>query len=197
LLSREEGDKVDRNSDSARVEAGASRERILAAAHEVLAARGERAEVREVAARAGVGVGTLYRHFGDRGGLVAAALAEASRRMLERVRTAAAEAHARTALRAVLKVLAEEHGRSGAVFALARAEGLPPDSSVAADLREVREAVIEVFEQGRVLGTFRADLDPEVATGVLMASLDLLAGGNTGRHTAVADLLLDGAGPHR
>jgi AcrR family transcriptional regulator len=47
-------------------------ELLVAAAREVFAERGSDASLEEVARRAGVGVGTLYRHFGDRDALVEA-----------------------------------------------------------------------------------------------------------------------------
>ena len=52
-----------------------NRERVLAAAHRLLSEAGvEAVEIREVARAAGVGVGTVYRRFGDKGGLLAALL---------------------------------------------------------------------------------------------------------------------------
>lgn len=55
-------------------EAGArrTRETLLAAAAEVFVERGVQAPIRDIAARAGVGVGTVYRHFPDRAELVVA-----------------------------------------------------------------------------------------------------------------------------
>lgn len=185
---------MNRNSDSdVRSDAVVSRDRLLAAAHEVLTARGEHAEVREMAARAGVAVGTLYRHFGDRGGLVSAVLEDSSRRTLERVSAAAAEPNARTALRAVIHVFADEYGRGGSLFALARQEQLPEDSSVTDDLRRIEEALVDLFEQGRLVSAFRPDLDARLASAMLIASLEVFAGPAQGRDPgAVADLLLDG-----
>lgn len=57
-----------------RVRADARRnvDALLEAATAVFAASGVDAPVREIAARAGVGVGTVYRHFPQRSGLVAA-----------------------------------------------------------------------------------------------------------------------------
>ncbi|MCP3424297.1 TetR/AcrR family transcriptional regulator [Nocardioides pinisoli] len=55
-------------------EAGArrTREALLTAAAEVFVERGVQAPIRDIAARAGVGVGTVYRHFPDRAELVIA-----------------------------------------------------------------------------------------------------------------------------
>ena len=49
-----------------RSDARLNRERILAAACEVFAEQGLDGEIREVAERAGVAVGTIYRHFENR-----------------------------------------------------------------------------------------------------------------------------------
>ncbi|GAB2996627.1 TetR/AcrR family transcriptional regulator [Saccharothrix stipae] len=61
-----------------RADAAKNRAKILAAATEIVAARGiEGLAMADVAAASGVGVGTLYRRFGDRSGL-AHALIDAS-----------------------------------------------------------------------------------------------------------------------
>lgn len=56
----------------ARADARRSLDALLKAALEVFAASGVDAPVRDIAARAGVGVGTLYRHFPQRADLIAA-----------------------------------------------------------------------------------------------------------------------------
>lgn len=74
-----------------RADAQRNRERILAAAEEVFLERGAGASLDDVARRAGVGIGTLYRRFPTREALLAAAysarflkVAEASRRRADR-----------------------------------------------------------------------------------------------------------------
>jgi AcrR family transcriptional regulator len=56
-----------------RVDAERNRQRILTAAREVFAEQGIEAPMEDVARRAGVGVGTLYRRYPTRADLVAAA----------------------------------------------------------------------------------------------------------------------------
>ncbi|GAA4524892.1 TetR/AcrR family transcriptional regulator [Amycolatopsis samaneae] len=58
-----------------RKDAQRNRERVLTAAGEVFAELGATAQVEDVARAAGVGVGTIYRHFGSRDELVAALVA--------------------------------------------------------------------------------------------------------------------------
>jgi AcrR family transcriptional regulator len=63
-----------------------NRERVLAAAHRLVSESGvEAVEIREVARAAGVGVGTVYRRFGDKAGLVASLLDERERRFQDRL----------------------------------------------------------------------------------------------------------------
>lgn len=59
-----------------RADAQRNRERLLAAAEEVFLARGTDASMEDVAKRAGVGIGTLYRRFPTREALLAAAYSE-------------------------------------------------------------------------------------------------------------------------
>src|SRR5450759_1493922 len=56
-----------------RADALRNRARLLSAATEAFAAEGEDVALEAVAARAGVGIGTLYRHFPNRDALVVAA----------------------------------------------------------------------------------------------------------------------------
>ncbi|MFE5815267.1 TetR/AcrR family transcriptional regulator [Streptomyces sp. NPDC056479] len=76
-------------SRSKRADAVRNQQTLLAAAAEVFVTSGVEAPIREIAARAGVGMGTIYRHFPTRADLVTAvyrhqieACAEAGPRLL-------------------------------------------------------------------------------------------------------------------
>src|SRR5690349_12269794 len=56
-----------------RADAQRNREKLLAAAAEAFAEEGDGVALETVAARAGVGIGTLYRHFPNRDALIVAA----------------------------------------------------------------------------------------------------------------------------
>ncbi|HWJ85425.1 MAG TPA: helix-turn-helix domain-containing protein, partial [Cellulomonas sp.] len=56
-----------------RADAVRNREKLLAAAVDAFGADGADVPLETIAARAGVGVGTLYRHFANRSALVEAA----------------------------------------------------------------------------------------------------------------------------
>src|SRR4051794_41510603 len=73
-----------------RADAERNRARILAAASELFAQRGLDASMPELAERAGVGVGTLYRAFPDKDHLLAAVMAERLRWLAGDIETAIA-----------------------------------------------------------------------------------------------------------
>lgn len=71
-----------------RADAARNRLRVLAAAERLFAARGVAAvTMDDVAGEAGVGKGTLYRRFGDKGGLAVALLDERERELQQRILT--------------------------------------------------------------------------------------------------------------
>ncbi|OPC80884.1 TetR family transcriptional regulator [Embleya scabrispora] len=77
---------------AARADATRNREAIIEAASEVLATRGTAVDVREIAARSGVGMGTLYRHFPKKEDLIRTVLHREFSRWADSARQTAIEA---------------------------------------------------------------------------------------------------------
>lgn len=71
-----------------RADARRNRDRIVACARELIAERGAEVPTEEVARRAAVGVGTVYRHFPDRSALVRAVALDSFHRAVEIARAA-------------------------------------------------------------------------------------------------------------
>jgi len=88
-----------------RSDARRNRERILAAAEEVFLERGAGVSLEDVAKRAGVGIGTLYRRFPTREELLAAAYSARFEAFAETSRARSAEMDPLGALRAYLEEL--------------------------------------------------------------------------------------------
>jgi len=86
-----------------RADARRNRDQILAAAKEIFAEQGVSVPMEEIARRASVGVGTLYRRFRDRDALLRAVLED----VIERVVVEAREAHRTepTAWRALVRIM--------------------------------------------------------------------------------------------
>lgn len=75
----------------ARADARRNRERILVAARDLVVERGPDVPLEEVARAAGVGIGTLYRRFGDRQALLRAVVLDALEATATAARDTAAE----------------------------------------------------------------------------------------------------------
>ena len=108
---------------SARVDARRNRERLLAAARELLASDGVDVPVREIAQRAGVGVGTLYLHFPRREDLVDAVLEDAFDGYVALAEAALAESDAWTGFTTFVEQVTR-HARDAHGMALSYDEAL-------------------------------------------------------------------------
>src|SRR3954470_4211003 len=71
-----------------RADARRNRESVLDAAGDLFARHGDAVQMDEIAERAGLGVGTLYRHFADKRALVAAIIGRRFEAMTALARTA-------------------------------------------------------------------------------------------------------------
>jgi AcrR family transcriptional regulator len=71
-----------------RADARRNRERIMAAAGELFARRGRAAQMEDIAAHAGLGMGTLYRHFPSKQALLTAMVGERFQGMADLARAA-------------------------------------------------------------------------------------------------------------
>jgi AcrR family transcriptional regulator len=181
-----------------RADATANHTRIITAAAAVFAERGREAEMREIAERAGVAVGTLYRHFANREDLLHEVLRQTLDTTLARLREAAAIDDPCDALRALMHELGRLHAEFQPLLSVIHDERLSrrsPDESEE-QKKEVAGRFIAVIagliERGKRLGVFRPDLDPEVTAGALMGSViafELLA--PTRCYAAIADSLAD------
>lgn len=192
-----------------RADAIANHERILCAARELFASRGANTEMRDIAERAGVGVGTLYRHFASRDALFFGLLNQTREATLARLREAAALPDPRDALRATAHAMAAAHAMHGALFAAmrdARVPLPPPGDDTAAcaappcgegtpnrgGFVELRAVIAATVERGVAAGIFRANADVDTAVTVLVACLGPPASRLDARDSAAAaDALTD------
>ncbi len=179
---------------AARSDALVNRDRILEAAREVFARRGLDAEMKEIAERAGVGVGTLYRHFEGREALLSALLQLTKEHMLRRLQGAVETDDPRDALRAMIRAGTEVCEHFGALTEAMLAGQL---DRLHGGHTEFKELLADLLRRGMREGIFRSDLDvPAVVTVVesIFTSGTLLnfaaERSFRGAGDAIADLLL-------
>src|SRR3954466_10980897 len=141
-----------------RADAVRNRERVIAAAAEVFAEKGEDAVVPEIAARAGVGKGTVYRCFPTKDHLVGAVATERARWFEREARAAAAADDPWTAFSAFITRFAEAHACDrGMVFSMAQGVELPELTEARA---AAQAALSELMDRAKAQGRMRADADP-------------------------------------
>jgi AcrR family transcriptional regulator len=157
-----------------RADARRNRDRVVTAAKEVFAEQGAGASLDEVARRAGVGPGTLYRHFPNRAALQEAVYREAIEELGELGRKLVATHEPGPAVQTWLRLLVDHMvARRGLADALVDAVG--KGSEVFADCHRVlHETGHELVERARTAGAVRAELDQRdllwMAHGVSMAA---------------------------
>ncbi|WP_433059258.1 TetR/AcrR family transcriptional regulator [Dactylosporangium sp. CS-033363] len=139
---------------------------MLEAAEEVFAAEGVGASTEAVARRAGVGIGTVFRHFPTKEALLEAVLVERMRALVEHARAAAGDADPGTALFGFLEhVVAQSASKN----ALAGAVG--DVTEVVGDVRgELLGAVDVLVAKARDAGALRRDVGATEVVAVLVGA---------------------------
>jgi AcrR family transcriptional regulator len=181
---------------------------ILSAAEEVFAAQGlHAAHMGDIAARAGVAVGTLYNHFKDRESLLAGLLAARRAALLGRIdealRGSTGAASFRDRLRALLVVMldhAEVHQKFFHILMQGEVgryqETFPSVCNMPSDtMKEIFGRVDKLMKQGLRGGELRAEVG-DLAAVLFMGMVRAMAIRNVVLHTttesgAQTDRLLD------
>jgi AcrR family transcriptional regulator len=144
----------------ARVDARRNRERLLAAARDLLAADGVDVPVREIAQRAGVGVATLYRHFPTRGHLVDAVLEDAFEEYVASAEAALADTDAWRAFTGFVEQVVAVHARNRGLKDVVETRAHGRDRA-AAMRRRLAPLVAQLVERAQADGSLRADFTPQ------------------------------------
>jgi AcrR family transcriptional regulator len=147
------------SSDRLRADARRNRERILLAARDIFAEKGADPPLEEIAARAGVGIGTLYRRFPDRRALVrAVALDLWTRAADEAVRAGAEEADAFSALARYLhRALDLRVGAIMPALMPALVDQMQPDAELRRANDRSAAALQTLIDAAKEEGTLRPD----------------------------------------
>ena len=136
-----------------RSDARRNRERLVVSARELFAARGVEVSLEDIARRAGVGIGTLYRHFPTKGDLVDAVLEDAFAEIGRLAEEAAATEDAWEGLTSFLHDALELHVQNRGVKDLLAAREHGHDAARA----RIRRLLRSVVERAQEQGTLRRD----------------------------------------
>jgi AcrR family transcriptional regulator len=154
-------DQPDIRKRKPRADAIRNRERVLEAAKAVFSQGGPEASLEMVARRAGVGIGTLYRHFPTREALYEAVYRHEVEQLVELAKHLEVERTPVEALRRWLRAGVEFMAtKKGMAAALAMAAQGSPDL-VAYSFDRLTRAVGELLQRAVAAGEIRADIDAE------------------------------------
>lgn len=158
-----------------RADAQRNRERVLEAAEIVFASEGIEAPVDLIAEKAGVGVGTLYRHFPTKERLCEAILLERlSALTLDACALAEAEDPAE-ALFGFLAHVVEESAAKRDLIAAVMGAGLGFDEASAAVKERLRAAVEVLLHRAQAVGVVRMDVSASTLMTLVSATCQAAA----------------------
>ena len=141
-----------------RADAQRNRERLLVVAREVFTEKGVEAPLEEIARRAGVGIGTLYRHFPTRLDLVGTIYLDEVNALIRSASDLAGNGEPLEALRSWLErfvdYVATKRGLAGAL------EELRESGAFAQNQPRINAALGSLLEAGQKAGEIRPDVQP-------------------------------------
>jgi AcrR family transcriptional regulator len=156
---RAAGGKAPGEARKPRADAQRNRDGLLEAAKAAFAEAGPEASLDEIARRAGVGIGTLYRHFPTRDAIVEAVyrrevqqLADAAPRLIESLPPAEA---LRAWMRVFIDYIAAKKVIAPALKSLVGGSALYADSGA-----RINQAIALLVERARASGDIRPSADP-------------------------------------
>jgi AcrR family transcriptional regulator len=193
------GDIEEREDKPVRADARRNRIRVLEAAQRAFTEEGKLVTLQEIARRAGVGAGTVYRHFPSKEDLFAAVLQQ-------RVESLIAEAHTLTgaddpaaAFFAFLNHMVEEGRTKRDLIEAMASEGIDTTSPTAPTNAELRAAITELLTRAQEAGAVRTDIGtPEIMALLAGTILAAQRPGEEELPARVFAVFIDGlrAGPH-
>jgi AcrR family transcriptional regulator len=156
-----------------RADALRNREQVLRAARESFAAEGSSVPLDVIARRAGVGPGTVYRHFPTKEALYEAVVLDRFRLLADRAGSLADAADPGTALLGFIQDLVKEAApKKDLIDALDRA-GIPLGPGLVQAATDLRAAVGRLLGLAQQAGAVRADIGTEdvmlLVSGIILA----------------------------
>jgi AcrR family transcriptional regulator len=178
-----------------RADARRNRARLLEAAEQVLAAKGPAASTDEIAKAAGVGIGTLFRHFPTKEALIEGVLAARMRRMTDyATRLAATTGEPGAALATFLRTAVEQSEGKNALAGLLTSAGIDVGATVDGVREDLMAALGALLSNAQQSGAVRRDLQIPELVGLLAGASRAVeyAGPDPAARARIVAVILDG-----
>lgn len=191
----ENNDLANGTKRAVRKDVARNRALLLKAADELLADSGLEISLNELARRAGVGVGTVYRHFADKEAVLAALFEQRLDSLAEILQEGIASDDPIEGLRHVLYTLGEMQAGDRALFQVMVTSKTPEQRAVVR--KRLQPLGTELVQRANATGQLRRELSPTDIPMLLWVSMsinDLAAGVRTDVWRRYVELVLIGFG---
>lgn len=180
-----------------RADAAKNRKRILEAAEEVFAAEGVSAPVDTVAERAGVGVGTLYRHFPSKEALFEAIVVMRLDELIGATEDAFNSDDPGAAFFWFLRLLAGRAEMKRDLFAALETAGIDIKSQCSDMGDRLHQGIERLLERAQTAGAVRGDIDSAEAIGLVIGTCLAAeaSSGYAGACDRMLEIVIDGLRP--
>jgi len=174
-----------------RADAARNRARVLEVAYETFAAEGVGVPIDEIARRAGVGAGTVYRHFPTKEALFQAVFEDRVRRVVEDARALITDAGPGEALYEFMRGMSRSSAVDHGLFDALASYGFDVEAATTGAEKEFLGVLEELLVAAQGAGTVRADVGvPEVKALLVMCKSNAEYG--DGVANRVVDVVIDG-----
>jgi AcrR family transcriptional regulator len=179
-----------------RADAQRNRERILEVAKQVFTRRGAEASMDEIARRAKIGPGTLYRHFPTRDDLLAAVYISEVEKLAEAQRQFSAELAPLEALRAWMLVFVDYLSAKKIIAPALNAMAGGPSRVYEQSTRLMEDAAHALARSAVASGDLRPDVDPmDMLRAIYGVSSTSSADDGPAKARDFVDILIRGSRP--
>lgn len=162
-----------------RADAQRNRARILAAAHDVFTQGGPQASTEDVARRAGVAVGTVFRHFPTKADLLRALMKQVLLRITDEAADLIEHGDPATALFDFFALLVQRTAASQTAVRLLAEEGTA--ITVSGPMVSLAGTIADLLARGQRVGAIRADVRPDEVLALLDSACQGALRGNWDR----------------
>ena len=178
-----------------RADARRNRARILAAAGQVFSERGASASTEEVARRAGVAIGTVFRHFPAKDDLLRAIMKDLLQQLSAEAAALAAEGDPATALFTFFTRTVGQAAAKQTVIDLLAATGTAID--IAEPVQGLQQQITGLLALGKHAGTVREDVQIAEVMALLISTCQGALQGrwDSDLQSRVLTVIFDGLGP--
>ncbi|WP_326733731.1 TetR/AcrR family transcriptional regulator [Streptomyces sp. NBC_01022] len=180
----------------ARADARRNRERLLEVARDAFTATDGKAPLDAIAREAGVGIGTLYRHFPTREALVEAIYAAELDAVVTSAPALLSTLPPEAALRAWMDRYAAFFAAKRGISDTLRAGWAAGTIATPATRERLTAAIAVILDAGAQAGSLRADVEPDEVTMMLLGVFLSTTAGNSPELTGrLLDLVVDALRP--